>query len=292
MSPPSPPPDSETALADEPALAADDDIVGVPTLPEAEAETVAGRAARLVRELDDVVGEARASIPGWDNLAWVHAFARAATRAKELLPTTTHALERRAIAARLLRLVPPALLPVGGRDHASFFALPDEVALRADDDFAFVTGDAPTLHPSWSAFLTRKDVLEGVLHPGRHERLLAPRSLSPGAHGTVAPTVGGAASGAAAGTASSIASNSASSTASSTTTGPASGSLSPTSASPANTTLPASTMANSSVSRPSARAGSALLVQVEGIAAGTARLTVHGSAGPSSRRLKIGRAHV
>jgi hypothetical protein len=246
MPPDAPPPDADAAGPDaEPALAADDDVVGLPTLPEAEGETVAGRAARIARELDDVVGEARASIPGWDNLAWVRAFARAATRVQAVLPTTTHPLERRALAARLLRLLPPALLPVGGRDHAAFFHLPDEVAVRADDDFAFVAADAPRWHPSWSGFLRRNDVVDGALRPGRHERLLAPRSLSPGA------------------------------TVSTSSTPP--------------TLLPASTTVNAGAghSRPptTTRGGSALLVSVDEIAAGNARVTVHGAAGPSARRL-------
>jgi hypothetical protein len=165
-----------------------------PTVPEQPARTIAQRVADTVKRLDDAIGTARTSIPGWDNLAWVNAFARAATHVKEALPSTIDPLERRALAAGLLRFVPPALLPDASmasvppssrlpspaRDLAGAFRLPDIVAARADDDFAFVSGDAPVIHPSWSAFLTHADLIDAVVRPGRHERLLVPRSLSPG----------------------------------------------------------------------------------------------------------------
>ena len=73
---------------------------------------------------------AHASIPGWDNLAMVDAFARAAERAREVLRTSTHPIERRLVGSRLLRLVPPALLPAGQRDRAVALSLPDAVLLR------------------------------------------------------------------------------------------------------------------------------------------------------------------
>jgi hypothetical protein len=82
-----------------------------PTVPEAAGRTVAERANEAVKRLDDAIGDARASIPGWDNLAWVNAFCRAATHVRDALPSTVDPLERRALAARLVRLVPPALLP-------------------------------------------------------------------------------------------------------------------------------------------------------------------------------------
>jgi hypothetical protein len=166
-----------------------------PTVPEGLGRTAVERASDAVQRLDDAIGNARASIPGWDNLAWVNAFARAATHVRDALPSTFDPLERRALAGRLLRLVPPALLPdapsastppssrlpSAARDLAGAFRLPDAVAARADDDFSFVDGDAPVVHPSWSAFLTHGDVIDAALRAGRHERLLAPRSLSPGA---------------------------------------------------------------------------------------------------------------
>jgi hypothetical protein len=187
-----PPASSSSPLAEALAVAA---RVHAPTVPEGPARTAVERASDAVKRLDDAIGDARASIPGWDNLAWVNAFARAATHVRDALPSTFDPLERRALAARLLRFLPPALLPdapsaslpptsrlpTAARDLAGAFRLPDAVAARADDDFSFVDGDAPVVHPSWSAFLTHADVVDAALRPGRHERLLAPRSLSPGA---------------------------------------------------------------------------------------------------------------
>lgn len=157
-----------------------DPIDGMLTVPDAFGDDVIARARSAAREVDLVVDDAHASIPGWDNLAFVSAFARAAERAREVLRTSTHAVERRLVAARLLRLVPPALLPVGQRDRAVALSLPDAVLARADDDFALrAADDVHHLHPSWLAFLSRPGLVDDVLRPGRHEWLLAPRSLSP-----------------------------------------------------------------------------------------------------------------
>jgi hypothetical protein len=223
---------------DERRLVADDDDTTLrPALAAPVFGTLAARISDQVKRLDDAVGTAKASIPVWDNLAWVNAFARAATVVRDVLPTTIDPLERRALAARLLQLMPPALLPdavdatavvpaassaaqaskgtqetvpdgsraptaattanaLGAqtlgpapatrlqgfrRDLSAGFWLPPQVAARTDDDFSFGENDAPFVHPSWSAFLTHGDVVAGALRPGRHERLLAPRSLSPGA---------------------------------------------------------------------------------------------------------------
>ncbi|MBM4279221.1 MAG: hypothetical protein FJ137_00180 [Deltaproteobacteria bacterium] len=184
-------PQAPSSLAEALAAAA----AHAPTVPSRPAPTVAERVADTRKRLDDVLGTARTSIPGWDNLAWVEAFARAAGHVKDALPSTIDPLERRALAACLLRFVPPALLPDAAsastppssrapspaRDLAGALRLPADVAARVDDDFAFADGDAPVVHPSWSAFLTHGDLVDAALRPGRHERLLAPRSLSPGA---------------------------------------------------------------------------------------------------------------
>ncbi|HEY1100795.1 MAG TPA: hypothetical protein VGF99_17780, partial [Myxococcota bacterium] len=141
-----------------------DPIDGMLTVPDAFGDDVIARARSAAREVDLVVDDAHASIPGWDNLAFVSAFARAAERAREVLRTSTHAVERRLVAARLLRLVPPALLPVGQRDRAVALSLPDAVLARADDDFALRAGDdVHHLHPSWLAFLSRPGLVDDVL---------------------------------------------------------------------------------------------------------------------------------
>jgi len=157
--------------ADDPALA--------DTIPQGEGSTVLARARAAADAVDVVVDDARASIPAWDNLAFISAFCRAAERAREALATSTHAVERRMVGRRLLRLVPLALLPEPLRERRALLTLPDVVAARADDDFALRPDDAPRVHPSWTAFLTRATIADDVQEPGRHEWLLAPRSFSP-----------------------------------------------------------------------------------------------------------------
>ena len=149
------------------------------TIPDLPGSDVIARGRAAARAVDLVVQDAHASIPGWDNLAMVDAFARAAERAREVLRTSTHPIERRLVGSRLLRLVPPALLPAGQRDRAVALSLADAVLQRADNDFALVADDAPHIHPSWTAFLTRAGIVDDVLRVGRHDHLLAPRSLSP-----------------------------------------------------------------------------------------------------------------
>ena len=152
--------------------------VGV-TMPDGAGTDVISRGRAAAREVDIVVDDAHASLPAWDNLAWIGAFARAAERARDVLRTSTHAVERRLVAGRLLRLMPPALLPAEHRHRAVVLSLPDAVLARADDDFVLTANDAPNIHPSWTAFLTRAGLVDDVLRPDRHELLLAPRSLSP-----------------------------------------------------------------------------------------------------------------
>ena len=135
--------------------------------------------------IDDLVLDAHASVPGWDNLGYVRAFCRAAENARPLLTTTTNPLLRRLLAKALLRLVPPSLLPAPWSTvttgPTTVLHLHDAILCRADDHFALRAEDAPRIHPSWSAFLTRPGLIDGLLQPQRHEHLLAPRSLSPGA---------------------------------------------------------------------------------------------------------------
>ncbi len=155
---------------------------GVPeavTVPDVAGSDVIGRARAAVAAVDLVVNDARSSIAGWDNLAWVNAFAAAAERARDVLRTSTHPVERRLVGARLLRLMPVALLPEEQLQRHMNLSLPDPVMARADNDFALNRGDVPRVHPSWTAFLTNPGVLHEVLRPGRHEWLLAPRSFSP-----------------------------------------------------------------------------------------------------------------
>jgi hypothetical protein len=149
------------------------------TVPDDMGAAVIARARRGAAAVDVVVDDARSSIPGWDNLAWIDAFARAAETAREVLRRSTHPVERRVIGARLLRLMPRALLPVEHADRTVSLSLPESVLCRADDDFALRSDDVPRVHPSWTAHLMRKTLLHDVLQPGRHEWLLAPRSLSP-----------------------------------------------------------------------------------------------------------------
>lgn len=151
----------------------------VATLPDGPGTDVIARGRAAARAVDLVVADAHASIPGWDNLGYIDAFSRAAERARDVLRTSTHAVERRLVGARLLRLMPPALLPTAHNDRAVALNLPDAVLERADNDFALTVDDAPNVHPSWTAFLTRTALLDAVLRPGRHELLLAPKSLSP-----------------------------------------------------------------------------------------------------------------
>lgn len=149
------------------------------TVPDGAGTNVIGRARAAAAAVDVVVDDARASIPGWDNLAWVNAFAAAAERARDVLRTSTHPVERRLVAGRLLRLMPVALLPDDQVSRTVTLSLPEAVMARADADFVLGRGDVPRIHPSWTAFLTNPTVLHDVLRPGRHEWLLAPRSFSP-----------------------------------------------------------------------------------------------------------------
>lgn len=149
------------------------------TVPDDVGAAVIARARRGAAAVDVVVDDARSSIPGWDNLAWIDAFARAAETAREVLRRSTHPVERRVIGARLLRLMPRALLPPEHADRTVSLSLPESVLCRADDDFALRAEDVPRVHPSWTAHLLRPHLLDDVLQPGRHEWLLAPRSLSP-----------------------------------------------------------------------------------------------------------------
>ncbi len=178
MPPTSTMPGPADLLPDEAGSAAAGGDVGV-TVPDGPGTDVISRARAAAAAVDLVVQDAHASIPGWDNLAFIGAFARAAERAREVLRTSTHAVERRLVASRLLRLMPPALLPAEHRDRVVALNLPEAVLARADNDFILTADDAPHIHPSWTAFLTRAGVVDDVLRPGRHELLLAPRSLSP-----------------------------------------------------------------------------------------------------------------
>ena len=155
------------------------------TVPETPSRRLLEEARDELARVDDVVLDARASVPGWDNLGYVRAFCRAAENARPLLSTTTNPLLRRLLAKALLRLVPRALLPAPWSSVSSgpstVLHLDDVVLLRADDHFALRAGDAPRIHPSWSSFLAHPGLIDGALQPRRHEHLLAPRSLSPGA---------------------------------------------------------------------------------------------------------------
>jgi hypothetical protein len=159
--------------------AANEAAADAATVPDAVGSTIIARARLGAAAVDVVVDDARASIPGWDNLAWIDAFARAAETARKVLRASTHPIERRVVGARLLRLMPRALLPVEHADRTVTLSLPDSVLARADDDFALTADDVPRVHPSWTAHLTRVGLLDDVLKPGRHEWLLAPRSFSP-----------------------------------------------------------------------------------------------------------------
>lgn len=172
----------ETNAPSAPLSAADaaiDAAIDAATVPDAAGSAVIARARRGAAAVDVVVDDARASIPAWDNLQWIDAFARAAETAREVLRTSTHPIERRVIGARLLRLLPRALLPPELADRTVTLSVPDSVLSRADDDFALTADDVPRVHPSWTVHLTRPGLLEDVLKPGRHEWLLAPRSFSP-----------------------------------------------------------------------------------------------------------------
>lgn len=155
----------------------------VPTLKEAPARRLRDEARDDLARVVDVVESARSSLPAWDNLAFIKAFVRAADRARPVFSTTTNPLTRRLLGEALLRLVPPALLPAPWSTSPPQQALhlDDDVLLRADDGFALRRSDAPRTHPSWSAFLARPGLVDRVLEARRHETLLAPRSLSPGA---------------------------------------------------------------------------------------------------------------
>lgn len=135
---------SSTTPLDAAAAALD----AVATLPDGPGTDVIARGRAAAHAVDLVVADAHASIPGWDNLGYIDAFARAAQRAREVLRTSTHAVERRLVGARLLRLMPPALLPAADNDRAVALNLPDAVLERADNDFALTVDDAPNVHPS------------------------------------------------------------------------------------------------------------------------------------------------
>jgi hypothetical protein len=132
--------------------------------------------------------------PDWDNLAHIERFARAARfvlagtplsaprgsappeEAAPLLARAALPQQRRAVAHLLWLLLPP---PQRARAH---LPLPDDIARRADDDFALQEGDAPRVAPSLTSFLGRDDLLARLLRPGA--RVLAPRHACPGAaHG-------------------------------------------------------------------------------------------------------------
>jgi hypothetical protein len=157
------------------------------TVPDEPSRRLLDEARDELARVDDVVLDARASVPGWDNLGYVRAFCRAADNAKPLLATTTNPILRRLLAKALLRLIPPALLPAPWSTVSvgptEVLHLDDAVLLRADDQFALRSDDAPRIHSSWSAFLAHPGLIDGLLQPRRHEHLLAPRSLSPGAEG-------------------------------------------------------------------------------------------------------------
>jgi hypothetical protein len=156
----------------------------VATVKETGARSALAEAKGELARVFDAVETARASVPGWDNLAFVKAFAAAYAKAQPLLSTSTNPVLRRLLGKSLLRLVPPALLPQPWSQAPPALALhlDDAVLARVDDGFRLGRADAPRVHPSWSAFLARPGLSEGVLAPRRHEYLLAPRSLSPGAH--------------------------------------------------------------------------------------------------------------
>lgn len=151
----------------------------VPTIKDAVGTDVIARARSAAAVVDALADDARKSIPGWDNLAYVNAFTDAAERAREVLRTSTHPVERRLVGARLLRLMPLALVPEAFRQRTVTLSLPDAVASRADNDFALNQDDTPRVHPSWTASLLTPGLTNAVLEPGRHEWLLAPRSFSP-----------------------------------------------------------------------------------------------------------------
>jgi hypothetical protein len=150
-----------------------------PTVRDAVGTDVIGRARSAAAVVDAIADDARASIPGWDNLAYVNAFTDAAERARDVLRTSTHPVERRLVGARLLRLMPLALVPEAFRQRTVTLSLPDAVLQRADNDFALNRDDTPRVHPSWTASLLTPGLKSSVLRPGRHEWLLAPRSFSP-----------------------------------------------------------------------------------------------------------------
>lgn len=164
-----------------PNLPASSDVA---TVKETGARSALAEAKGELARVFDVVETARASVPGWDNLAFVKAFAAAYAKAQPLLSTSTNPVLRRLLGKSLLRLVPPALLPQPWSQAPPALALhlDDAVLARVDDGFRLGRADAPRVHPSWSAFLARPGLSEGVLAPRHHETLLAPRSLSPGAH--------------------------------------------------------------------------------------------------------------
>lgn len=145
----------------------------------AEAITIPGASASalgLAALYDDVifkalyatVQDARRSLPAWDNLAHVEAFAAGAEQAGDLLARFTAPQQRRALAHLLWQL-----LPASSRARAHL-PLPDEIARRADDHFTLVPGDVPRVAASWVAFLADPALLDKAL--ARSPLVLVPRS--------------------------------------------------------------------------------------------------------------------
>lgn len=120
------------------------------------------------------VQDARRSLPAWDNLAHVEAFATTAARAAELMSRYTAPQQRRALAHLLWQL-----LPVSSRARAHL-PLPDDIARRADDGFGLVPGDMPRVASSWVSFLADPELLPKAL--ARGPWVLVPRSQARAPH--------------------------------------------------------------------------------------------------------------
>lgn len=154
----------------------------------AEAITIPGAPASVVglaalyddpdfKGFFEQVGGARRSVPEWDQLAQVRAFAAAAERGGELLARYPGAQERRALAHLLWLLLPARFRQ---RPH---LPLPDEVARRAADGFALIPGDVPRVAAPYVAFLADPELVTRALAPRAGGPLvLVPRSQARALH--------------------------------------------------------------------------------------------------------------
>ncbi|MCC7073523.1 MAG: hypothetical protein IT383_19595 [Deltaproteobacteria bacterium] len=153
------------------------EVSGATTIPGASASAV-GLAAlhddEAFHALCARVRDARATLPDWDNLAHVEAFAAAVEDAAPLFERFPAAPERRVLAQLLWQL-----LPAPQRARA-FRPLPEEIARRAGDGFALMPGDVPRVAASWVSFLGDPELVARAL--AQAPTVLVPKSQAKPPH--------------------------------------------------------------------------------------------------------------